>query len=408
MSRPLPPPTERPAASTAQTAHVAPVAREDELRDERELAGYVPTGDAVDQQAAAWLLRRERGLGAQAEAQFQAWLAQSPAHSAAFARHRGSWAELDALPTDELRRLRDGLSPSGAPASEPAAPRGPRGGAWHGAHARVGLEGLRGWLPQATAAALAVTVAAGGWLGYDHWLNRALFSQTFATARGQMLDVTLPDGSRLQLDTATRAEVRLYRQRREVRLPQGQGAFQVQADPDRPFDVLAGPMRITVLGTRFSVGYTADAAAPGGTPGGVRVAVEEGRVKVAPTSAPVDAGDDPLEDGAGVLLTAGQAVSADSSGRIAPVSQVVAAAFAPWRDGRIAFDNTPLSQVLADFERYGDTRLRIADPAVAALRISGSVDARKADNFARALPRALPVALRDDADGYRTIVAAPP
>jgi transmembrane sensor len=136
--------------------------------------------------------------------------------------------------------------------------------------------------------------------------------------------------------------------------------------------------------------------------------VEEGRVKVAPASTPVDAGDDPLEGGAGVLLTAGQAVSADSSGHIAAVSQVSAAAFAPWRNGRIAFDNTPLSEVLAEFERYGDTRLRIADPAVAALRISGSVDARKADNFARALPRALPVELREDADGYRTIVPAPP
>jgi transmembrane sensor len=75
----------------------------------------------------------------------------------------------------------------------------------------------------------------------------------------------------------------------------------VQADPDRPFDVLAGPLRITVLGTRFSVRYTADASVPGG----VRVAVEEGRVKVAPAHAPVDA-DDPLAAGTGVLLTAGR------------------------------------------------------------------------------------------------------
>lgn len=392
MNRPLPPSAERPAA---------PAACDDAQRDERELAGYVPTGDAVDRQAAAWLLRRESGLDAQAQTQFQAWLAQSPAHGAAFARHRDSWAELDALPADGVRRLRDGLSRGNAPASTPATPRGLRTGAWQGSRA---LRALHGLVPQATAAALAVAVAAGGWLGYDHWLNRALFSQTFATARGQMLDVTLPDGSKLQLDTATRAEVRLYRHRREVRLPQGQGAFQVQADPDRPFDVLAGPMRITVLGTRFSVRHTADAAAAGG----VHVAVEEGRVKVAPASASVDAGDDALEGGAGVLLTAGQAVSADSSGHIAPVSQIGAAAFAPWRNGRIAFDNTPLSDVLAEFERYGDTHLRIADPAIAAMRISGSVDARKVDNFAQALPRALPVALREDADGDRTIVPAPP
>lgn len=400
MSRLPPPSSERPAT---------PRVGEDELRDELELAGYVPTGDAVDQQAAAWLLRRQQGLDAGEEARLQDWLAESPAHYAAFARHGSTWAELDALPADGVRRLRDGLSPdtarNTAPVTAPvtgpikphAKPRPSHASGWHWSHA------LRGLVPQATAAALAMAVVGGGWLGYDHWQHRAVFSQTFATARGQLLDVSLPDGSKLQLDTATRAEVTLYRQRREVRLPQGQSAFQVQADPDRPFDVLAGPLRITVLGTRFSVRYTADATVPGG----VRVAVEEGRVKVAPASAPVDAGGEPLEASAGVLLTAGQAVSADSSGHMAAVSSVTTGAFAPWRDGRIAFDNTPLADVLAEFERYGDTRLRIADPAVARLRISGSVDARKVDNFARALPRALPVELRETADGYREIVAAP-
>lgn len=410
MNRPLPPspdrpePTHAPAPAPAPASDAAPARPGDALRDEHELAGYVPTGDAVDQQAAAWLLRRQRGLGEQAEAQFQAWLSDSPAHRAAFMRHRETWAELDALPARAVERLRDGLpralppnpAPTPTTTKRPTQPQRPRATAWLSAHA------LRSLVPQAAGAAFAVVVAAGTWLGYDQWQNRALFSQTFVTARGQLLDVTLPDGSNLQLDTATRAEVSLYRQRREVRLPQGQGAFQVQADPGRPFDVLAGPLRITVLGTRFSVRYTADADVPGG----VRVAVEEGRVKVAPASAPVDA-DDPLAGGAGVLLTAGQAVNADSSGHIDAVSQVSTAAFAPWRDGRIAFDNTPLSEVLAEFERYGDTHLRIADPAIARMRISGSVDARKVENFALALPRALPVVLRDVGHGDREIVPAP-
>lgn len=401
MNRLPPPSPDRPVLAPA---------REDELRDERELAGYEPTGDAIDQQAAAWLLRRQRGFGAQTEVEFQAWLSESPAHHAAFMRHQATWAELDTLPAQAVERLRGGLpraqppNPATTPTTpttptttkRPTQPQRPRATAWLSAHA------LRGLVPQAAGAAFAVVVAAGTWLGYDQWQNRALFSQTFVTARGQLLDVTLPDGSNLQLDTATRAEVSLYRQRREVRLPQGQSAFQVQADPGRPFDVLAGPLRITVLGTRFSVRYTADAAVPGG----VRVAVEEGRVKVAPASAPVDA-DDPLAGGAGVLLTAGQAVNADSSGHIDAVSQVSTAAFAPWRDGRIAFDNTPLSDVLAEFERYGDTHLRIADPAIARMRISGSVDARKVENFALALPRALPVVLRDAGNGEREIVPVP-
>jgi ferric-dicitrate binding protein FerR (iron transport regulator) len=41
------------------------------------------------------------------------------------------------------------------------------------------------------------------------------------------------------------------------------------------------------------------------------------------------------------------------------------------------------------------------------MRISGSVDARKVENFALALPRALPVVLRDAGNGEREIVPVP-
>lgn len=59
-------------------------------------------------------------------------------------------------------------------------------------------------------------------------------------------------------------------------MPEGQAVFSIKGDPSRPFDVLAGPLRITVVGTRSSVRFT---------PGirgeeGVQVAVEEGRVRV--------------------------------------------------------------------------------------------------------------------------------
>ena len=105
------------------------------------------------------------------------------------------------------------------------------------------------------------------------------------------LKLRLPDGSALHLDTATRLNARLYRQRREVMLIEGQARFEVQADARRPFHVLAGGARITVVGTRFAVRYTPGMAGYDG----VRVAVEEGRVQVA------------VHGAAPVLLTAAQA-----------------------------------------------------------------------------------------------------
>ena len=251
------------------------------------------------------------------------------------------------------------------------------------------------------AAGLATVVLTGGWLGWNHWQQQPTFTQSFATARGQQLTARLPDGSTLRLDTATRLNVTLYRQRREVVLPHGQAMFEVQADGARPFHVLAGPMRITVLGTRFSVRHLQH----GADAGRIKVVVEEGRVRVARAAVgshglaeEIGAGSD------GVLLTAGQAAVADAEGRIATITATELSAALAWRDGRVVLNDTPLADAVAEFERYVDTGLVITDPAVAALRLNGSFDLRQASVFKRALPQALPVRLQARPDGKTEVV----
>lgn len=343
---------------------------------------HPPAAPSTDPDEAAldWFVRRAGGLLAAAdEAAFQAWLAADSAHFAAFARHQDDWRALDALPAEGLRTLRQNLADDKAAAA-------PRRQAW--------WRELAAWAPQGALAAVALMVSCGGYLAWGLWQQQALFTQTFATARGQQLEVTLPEGSRLRLDTLTSAEVALYRGRREVRLPQGQAMFQVKGDPARPFDVLAGPLRITVVGTRFSVRYTP------GVPGraGVQVAVEEGRVRVARAERSA-AGD------AAVELVAGQQIASDMTGLLGAVSAVPAAGIAPWRESRVSFDDTPLDQALAEFGRYGPVHLTVRDPVVAALRVTGTFDPRRLDNFSRILPQVLPVRLRER-DGEAEIVSA--
>ncbi|SFU77740.1 FecR family protein [Polaromonas sp. YR568] len=326
-----------------------------------------------DEAALDWFVRRTGGpLEASDEAAFQAWLTADDAHDAAFARHQNDWRRLDELPADGLRTLRQNLANDKAAAARAA----PRPRAW--------WRDLSAWAPQGALAAVALMVSCGGYLAWSLWQQQPVFEQSFATARGQQLEVVLPEGSRLRLDTLTNADVTLYRERREVRLPQGQAMFQVKGDPGRPFDVLAGPLRITVVGTRFSVRYTP--GVPGRT--GVHVAVEEGRVRVARAERSA-AGDSAVE------LVAGQQIASDMAGLLGAVSAVPATGIAPWRDSRVSFDNTPLDQALAEFERYGPVHLKVSEPAVAALRVTGTFDPRRLDNFSRMLPQVLPVRLRE-------------
>jgi transmembrane sensor len=227
-------------------------------------------------------------------------------------------------------------------------------------------------------------------------------------ANWQQLKASLPDaaqqsaapGSVLQLDTATQIQVRLYRDRREVHLQSGQAMFAVHSDPQRPLHVVAGALHITVVGTRFSVRHTGTGLDAGQTV----VAVEEGRVRVErrrPGADSTDGTEAPQDLAAStgapadhpVELTAGQAVVADAQGRIGPVATLATNAIAPWRDGRLSFDQTPLAQAIAEFERYGRTGLVVRDPAVAALPVGGSYSLQQWRRFAETLPQVLPVRL---------------
>ena len=160
--------------------------------------------DALHAEAAQWQARRQDGLTAGEEAQFQAWLALGGGRRAAYARFDNVWNGLAELPPQAVARLTASLPPASPRPAPPARQPAPRG--W-----------LSGWAalarPMATAA-LVITVAGGGWLGWNHWQAQPMYTETFATARGQQLNVELPDGSKLGLDTATRAEVTLYRDRR--------------------------------------------------------------------------------------------------------------------------------------------------------------------------------------------------
>lgn len=351
------------------------------------------TSTDAERQALGWFVRARGGLTAQEQRDLADWQVQDPAHAQAYARWQADWQRLDTLPAEGVAQLRARLARDLA--HEATRPQPAVGGwlaAWRCTH----------WAGTAAMAASVAVVAAGGLLAWNHWQQQPLFEKHIATRTGEQVDVQLPDGSSLRLDTATAIDVALFRQRREVRLPEGQAVFRVQGDAARPFNVLAGPLRITVVGTRFSVRNTP------GIPGeeGVRVAVEEGRVRVARADAQAPAA------GAVVELTAGQQIASDAAGRLGPVAAVPASGIAPWRESRVSFDNTPLAQALAEFGRYGPTRLTVRDPDVAALRLTGTFDPRRLDNFVRVLPRVLPVRMQTPAEpgegGAATeIVAAP-
>ena len=364
----------------------------------------------IEFEALRWSVRMSDGVSAESRAEFEAWLDADPAHRAAYEEVAGVWDAIEEIPAAGNAQIRASVAIDTAARSsaDDMARAGPGSGSLPDIP-EVSAPVAQVVTPttpapagpvrvsrRRSAQALVITTALGvfaasGWLGWKHWQSQPGFSAHYATQRGGQETVQLPDGSSLQLDTATRADVALYRDRREVRVPEGQVFFHVSADAAKPFEVWAGAARITVVGTRFSVRYT-----PSLGDQAVQVAVSEGRVRVAAMGGP--AGQ--IEP---VTLTTGQMVTADAEGTLGDVTVVAAEAVAPWREQRLSFDGVPLAQVLAEIGRYRDPGVRVLDPAIASLPVTASVDLRRLNAFVLTLPRVLPVRLERRDQGVEIV-----
>lgn len=319
------------------------------------------TSRGIDADAAAWVAREDRAALSSAEQKVLAeWLAGDPRRAGALLRARAI-----ALRSQSARALGKRYDPvdfGGDPSGLVASRR--RILTWGG--------GL--------AASMATVAVVGATL-------RA--PQAHATERGEIRLVPLADGSTVMLNTATRVKVKYDDGHRRVRLMEGEADFTVLADRGRPFVVEVGRRRFTATaGGAFRVRKLGD--------GPVDILVHQGRVEVEPTKAA----------GRAVVMGANTRLSVSASEptiRIAVVPQIIPPGDVTrdlaWRQGKIAFEGQTLAQAAAAFARYSDTRIVIADPALARETITGLFAANDPAGFGRAVAGVFgaPVTTRDNA-----------
>src|SRR6202011_1868086 len=319
----------------------------------------------IDEEAAAWIWRMDSAVVAVADREaFEEWLRQDPRHRRAAAELSAVWSALDGLA--EAKR-EEKIATFAKSAQLPL------------------LHHPRRWWFAAAATLAAAAIGAT-------WLQQGSESQTLATAVGQHRNVTLADGSIVTLNTNTIIETDLRRHSREIYLRKGEAHFQVAHDSSRPFLVHAGDAVVRAVGTAFEVRVLADQH--------VDVVVDEGRVEVqtaALTPALPDPSTRPRPAAAATVraLNAGERLS--TAGHDYAVTLVTAQQLSSelaWREGAIIFDGEPLSEAIAEIERYTDARIVISDPHIAGLRVGGRFRTGDVQEFFDALQTALPVSIR--------------
>ncbi|MEJ0037895.1 MAG: FecR domain-containing protein [Gammaproteobacteria bacterium] len=288
---------------------------------------------------------------------FAEWRDASPLHARAYAETQALWSEVGYLAgdSDMLRWRRE-------------AHQAALGGS---AKRGTGMNRRRRALG-ASAIAAAVMLAVGVVL--------VMHGERYSTALGEQRTVTLADGSTVLLNTDSEIVVRMGSGYREVRLARGEALFTVKHEAARPFRTIAGDDVITDLGTRFAVRLQPNAS---------RVEVLEGKVAVT------------RGVGRTATLAAGETIGTrEGDWRI---QSAPAESFARWAEGRLVFHDAPLSEVVAEVNRYGPERFVLGDESLGGLRVEGDFRIGHPRVLAVALEAALPVHVERSGNELRLI-----
>jgi transmembrane sensor len=207
-----------------------------------------------------------------------------------------------------------------------------------------------------------------------------LRGQVMATERGERREVVLADGSVVQIDPESRLRVRFEQHVRRVVLDSGRALFHVAKNPERPFLVEADSTTVRAVGTAFGVERREQ---------GVIVTVAEGKVAIESRG----------KVQARALVTANEQVAVSSGGAAAPIRKVDSQRALAWADGRLNFENTPVREVVAQFNRYNNIQLHVEDEELASRPVSGVFNAANPQSFIEFIEATTAVQIRRASDG---------
>lgn len=235
-------------------------------------------------------------------------------------------------------------------------------------------------LAWSAAAAVVAAVVLGGGLAW-----RSSLPDVYRTTEGERRIVELADGSRASLDADTVLKVRYDGDRRRLWLERGRAKFAVAKDPLRPFSVAAGGKLVVATGTTFSVERVADQMRVVLYEGHVAVLDGEGAKGRPPPLLRVDGA--PTEK----ALTPDHELVAQVNSEVASVAPADPARARAWETGQLVFQDEPMSLAVERVNRYAREKLRIGDPVVANLRISGVFTSGDTRAFVDGVTAVLPV-----------------
>jgi transmembrane sensor len=330
-----------------------------------------PQLSSLKQQAIDWLVRlRSDDLSEEETFAFADWLSQDYSHSQAFAAAEDlfndmEFAEKHASVVTDLRHQLAADKPRKSVSSEP------------NNKCSLTTNTYSSWIGYSLALAAAWLFAAVLIIpSQSHQLQDYL--SDFHTNTGELREIQLVDGSHMLLNTNSAVSVEFNESIRQITLHHGQARFNVAKDAQRPFEVVSDGLTVRALGTVFEV-YKDDSSE-------MSIIVQEHAVKayLQPETQITD--DQHLTS---VKIQEGQQLRYRSGGWLQKPDDIDLNQTTAWQQHRLFINDRPLSELIAELERYRVGRIFLSDEKLKNLRVTGVFSLDNPDDVIKSVSKVL-------------------
>lgn len=212
------------------------------------------------------------------------------------------------------------------------------------------------------------------------FLNDSMFYKTYSAESGMIKSFTLQDGSKVTLNANSSVKVHrslLGRENREVWI-NGEAFFEVMKKGDGAnFIVHTNNFDVEVLGTKFNVNDRR---------GKTEVVLSEGKVKLV------------TKDQKPLIMHPGEQVSLSTAQEDFERHIVKTGKYEAWRNNRLVFENTPLSEVGQIILDYYGIKVVVSDSLLATRQFTGTLPNNDLDVILLALSTAYKIEIERSED----------
>ncbi len=302
-----------------------------------------PDENTLTEQAATWFLRMQQSDCSDADQKaFEVWLAASEANRAEYQQYTQLWQNLDQLERKPKQS-----------------------------------SNKKAYLTITSVMMLMIMFGSLQWLaGYE---------EIYKTAVGERHQITLADGTTIDMNTDTVIRVALWGYSRKVTLERGEASFKIGNERFRSFVVFSGNGTLRDIGTEFNVARVTDKTT---------VSVLEGAIEVTLDN----------QTHAKKLLYSGQQLTY-STYDISRISPVNAEATIAWHKNRLIFRELPLDKVVQQINRYHARPIRLGSQQLSQLKVSGEFNSTDRAGLIQALKTLLPLRSSEQ-DGVTVLYSA--